>query len=66
LLTSGTTLIVVVIMYVWGGQGIKGFNFALLAGILFGTYSSVAIAAPLLMGFKKAVLGRALELAAEA
>ncbi len=66
LLTSGTTLIVVFIMYVWGGQGIKGFNFALLAGILFGTYSSVAIAAPLLMGFKKAVFGRALEMTSQA
>ena len=66
LLTSSTTLIVVVIMYVWGGQGIKGFTFALLAGILFGTYSSVAIAAPLLMGFKKAMFGRALEMASEA
>jgi SecD/SecF fusion protein len=66
LLTSGTTLIVVVIMYVWGGQGIKGFNFALLAGILFGTYSSIAVAAPLLMGFRKAVFGRAFEMAPEA
>jgi len=52
-------------MYVWGGQGIKGFNFALLAGILFGTYSSIAVAAPLLMGFRKAV-GRAFEMAPEA
>jgi len=62
LLTSGTTLIVVFIMYVWGGQGIKGFNFALLAGILFGTYSSVAIASPLLMGFRKAIFARAADL----
>jgi len=66
LLTSGTTLIVVFIMYVWGGEGIKGFTFALLVGILFGTYSSVAIAAPLLMGFKKAAFGRAFELASGA
>lgn len=56
LLTSGTTLIVVLVMYVWGGDGIRGFNFALLAGILFGTYSSMAVAAPLLMGFKKALV----------
>lgn len=62
LLTSGTTLIVVLIMYIWGGQGIKGFNFALLAGILFGTYSSVAIASPLLMGFKKALFAKAADL----
>ena len=64
LLTSGTTLMVVLIMYIWGGQGIKGFNFALLAGILFGTYSSVAIASPLLMGFKKALFAKAADLTA--
>ena len=63
LLTSGTVFIVVFIMYVWGGQGIKGFNFALLAGVVFGTYSSIAIAAPLLMGFRTAIIGRARELA---
>ena len=56
LLTSATTLLVVFIMYVWGGEGIKGFNYALLIGIIFGTYSSVAIASPLLLGFRKALL----------
>jgi len=61
LLTSGTTFIVVFIMYVWGGQGIKGFNYALLMGVLFGTYSSVAVASPLLMGFRKALMGKATE-----
>ena len=59
LLTSGTTLIVVVIMYVWGGRStIHSFSFALIVGVLFGTYSSVAIASPLLMGFKKALVAR--------
>jgi len=58
LLTSGTTLIVVVIMYVWGGPGIHAFAYALLAGILVGTYSSIAIASPLLMGFKKALVAK--------
>ena len=48
LLTSGTTLIVVFIMFMWGGPGVHGFSFALLVGVLVGTYSSVAIAAPLL------------------
>lgn len=48
LLTSGTTLIVVFIMFVWGGPGVHGFSFALLIGVIVGTYSSVAIAAPLL------------------
>jgi SecD/SecF fusion protein len=58
LLTGTTTLMVILIMYVWAGPGIKGFNFALLAGIMFGTYSSIAVAAPLLMGLKKAIVPR--------
>ncbi len=63
LLTSGTTFIVVFIMYVWGGQGIQAFNYALLMGIVFGTYSSVAVASPLLMGFRKALLAKSAEAA---
>ena len=58
LLTSGTTFIVVIIMYVWGGPGIHAFTYALLAGIIFGTYSSVVVASPLLMGFKEALVSR--------
>jgi len=46
-LTSVTTLVAVVIIYWAGGGGIRPFAFALLVGILVGTYSSVAIAAPL-------------------
>lgn len=49
LLTGVTTLIVVSVMYVMGGPGIHGFNFVLLVGILVGTYSSIAIASPLLL-----------------
>ena len=45
-------------MYVVGGAGIHAFSYALLAGIVFGTYSSVAIASPLLMGFKKALVAK--------
>ncbi|MFP4356178.1 MAG: protein translocase subunit SecD [Phycisphaerae bacterium] len=58
LLTSFTTFIVVFIMYVWGGPAIHSYNFVLLAGVIFGTYSSVAIASPLIMGFKKAVVAK--------
>ena len=58
LLTSTTTLIVVVVMYAGGGAGIHAFSYALLVGVLFGTYSSVAVASPLLMGFKKAIIAR--------
>jgi len=61
LLTSTTTLIVVVIMYVAGGPGIHAFSYALLVGVLFGTYSSVAIASPLLLGFKKALMTRQID-----
>jgi SecD/SecF fusion protein len=49
LLTGTTTLLVVLIMYVFGGKGLRGFNFALLFGIIEGTYSSVAISAPILL-----------------
>lgn len=49
LLTCGTTTLTVAVMYFLGGQGIHGFTFVLLIGILVGTYSSVAIAAPILL-----------------
>jgi len=48
LLTSLTTFIVIFVLYVFGGKGVHGFSFALLIGVAVGTYSSVAIAAPLL------------------
>jgi len=49
LLTGTTTLVVVFIMYIFGGQGLRGFNFAMLFGIIEGTYSSIAISAPILL-----------------
>lgn len=49
LITSVTTLIVVVILFVFGGAVLKGFSFALLVGIIIGTYSSVFIATPVAM-----------------
>ncbi|MBN1344595.1 MAG: protein translocase subunit SecD [Phycisphaerae bacterium] len=49
LLTSLTTLFVVLVMYVFGGPGIHGFNYALLVGIIVGTYSSIGIAGALLV-----------------
>ncbi len=49
LLTAGTNVVTVAIMYFFGGPGIHGFTFVLLIGILVGTYSSVAIAAPILL-----------------
>jgi len=49
LMTSFTTLLVVVVMYIFGGSALRGFNFALMFGIILGTYSSVAISAPILL-----------------
>ncbi len=49
LLTSGTTLIVVLVLYFLGGQAIRGFAFTLLIGIIVGTYSSIFIASPFLL-----------------
>jgi SecD/SecF fusion protein len=45
--TAGTTLIVLLIIFIFGGEIIRGFTFALLMGILFGTYSSVFNASPI-------------------
>jgi len=49
LLTSVTTMIALLILYIWGGEVIKGFAFAMIWGVLVGTYSSIFIAAPLLI-----------------
>jgi len=49
ILTSFTTFIVVLIMYIFGGQGMRGFTFAIGLGVIIGTYSSIAIAAPVLL-----------------
>jgi SecD/SecF fusion protein len=49
LLTSFTTFIVVLIMYIFGAPGLRGFTFAIGFGIIVGTYSSIAIAAPILL-----------------
>lgn len=49
LLTSLTTMIVVVILYGWGGPAIHGFAFALVVGVLVGTYSSIFVASPALL-----------------
>jgi preprotein translocase subunit SecF len=36
-------------MYVFGGSGLRGFNYAMLFGVIEGTYSSIAISAPILL-----------------
>lgn len=52
LLTSITTLIALLILFFWGGEVIKGFSFAMIWGVLVGTYSSLFIAAPFLLYVK--------------
>ncbi len=49
LLTSLTTLLSVILLYVLGGDGIHGFAFSLVIGVIVGTYSSVFIASPALL-----------------
>ncbi len=66
LITSGTTLFAVFILYIDGGQGVHAFSFALLIGIMVGTYSSIAVASPLVWSRKKDIsMRRAAELAAQ-
>jgi preprotein translocase subunit SecF len=52
-LTSGLTFLTVLSLYVFGGQVLRGFSFALVVGILIGTYSSIAIAAPMLVAWQE-------------
>jgi preprotein translocase subunit SecF len=52
-LTSGLTFLTVLSLYVFGGPVLKGFSFALVVGILIGTYSSIAVAAPMLVAWQQ-------------
>jgi SecD/SecF fusion protein len=53
LLTSLTTFLVVAILLVFGGEGLQAFSFALCAGIIVGTYSSIFVASPTLVHFQE-------------
>ncbi len=48
MITSGTTLMSSITLYVAGGEGVRAFAFALTSGVIVGTYSSVAVAAPII------------------
>jgi preprotein translocase subunit SecF len=52
IITSGTTLLAVVSIFVFGGEILRGFSFAMILGIIIGTYSSIFIASPALNYFK--------------
>jgi len=49
LLTSATTIFAVFLLYVFGGEALHGFSYALFVGIIVGTYSSIFVAAPVLL-----------------
>jgi len=53
LMTSLTTLVVILILFIFGGEVLRGFSFALLVGILVGTYSSIFIATPVVLDLAK-------------
>ena len=53
LITSGTTLIVVIVLLIFGGEVLRGFSFALVLGIGVGTFSSIFIAAPVVLDLDK-------------
>lgn len=52
IMTSVTTLLALFSLYVLGGEGLRGFSFAMIWGVIVGTYSSVFIASPLLLLLK--------------
>ncbi len=52
ILTSATTLLALLALYIFGGQVIRSFTFVLLFGVAVGTFSSIYIAAPVLILFK--------------
>ena len=51
--TSLTTLIVVTILFLFGGEVLRGFSFALIIGVIIGTYSSVFVASPTIVELQK-------------
>ncbi len=53
ILTSGLTFLTVLSLYLFGGEVLHGFSFALVIGILIGTYSSIAVAAPMVVAYQE-------------
>lgn len=59
IMTSLTVFLSILILFIFGGEVIRGFAFAMLIGVLTGTYSSIFVAAPILIDFaKKKPLGK--------
>ena len=52
IITSVTTLLALISIYILGGEILRGFSFAMILGVIIGTYSSIFVAAPILKFFK--------------
>lgn len=53
IITSGTTLLVVSVLFIFGGEVLRGFAFALMFGIVIGTYSSIFVASPVVVELRE-------------
>lgn len=53
LITGGSTLLSLVVVFIFGGESVRGFAFAMLVGIMLGTYSSVFIATPVMVDVQR-------------
>ncbi|MBL4676973.1 MAG: protein translocase subunit SecDF [Mucilaginibacter sp.] len=51
IITALTVVLILVVLFIFGGDVIRGFSFALLIGVLFGTYSSICVASPVIVDF---------------
>ena len=58
IVTSLTTFVVVLSLFLFGGEVIKNFAFALIVGIFVGTYSSIYVASPVMMYFEKKAIAK--------
>lgn len=56
-MTSLTVFLTILILFIFGGEATRGFSFAMLIGVITGTYSSIFVAAPILVDFGKDKLG---------
>jgi SecD/SecF fusion protein len=53
------TFLAVVSLFLFGGEVIHGFSFALVLGVIIGTYSSIFIASPIVISFQRRLIGSA-------
>ncbi len=58
IITSGTTLLTATVLFIFAGPTIRGFAFAIVAGIIIGTYSSVFVAAPIVLDWQQKTGGK--------